>query len=223
MGSEGFRGLDTRWNQEPGWGAPLRPRRRAWDEDLGVGAPAGRLGPSLALHDRRRFMGNPGKLPVSAPGWRVQRRETPSSCTARLPRDPTAGEHEAMPTLARSDVTLAYEVCGAGPPLFMIQGVGAGGGGWRPQVDGLCGGYRILTFDNRGFGRSTPCRGPISIEAMAGDVVALMEAAGWAEAHLVGHSMGGASSPSRSPWSIRGGCAASRCCAPSAGRRTGRA
>lgn len=96
-----------------------------------------------------------------------------------------------MPTLARSDVTLAYSVSGDGRPVLLIQGVGAGGGGWGPQVDGLSGEFRLLTFDNRGFGRSAPCRGPISIEAMADDVAALLDAVGWESAHLVGHSMGG--------------------------------
>jgi aminoacrylate hydrolase len=73
----------------------------------------------------------------------------------------------------------------------LIQGVGATGGAWRPQVDALKGSFRTLIFDNRGIGRSRPVRGPVSVEAMAGDARALMDAAGWESAHVVGHSMGG--------------------------------
>jgi pimeloyl-ACP methyl ester carboxylesterase len=48
-----------------------------------------------------------------------------------------------------------------------------------------------MVFDNRGIGRSQPCRGALTIQAMAADALALMDAAGWESAHVVGHSMGG--------------------------------
>jgi aminoacrylate hydrolase len=94
-------------------------------------------------------------------------------------------------SLERADVQLSYELAGQGPPILFIQGVGVTGEGWRPQVRGLQDRFQTLTFDNRGIGRSQPCRGPISIEAMAEDAHALLDAAGWESAHLVGHSMGG--------------------------------
>ena len=96
-----------------------------------------------------------------------------------------------MATLKRPDVDLYYEVAGQGVPLLLIQGVGVAGEGWRPQVDGLKQRFQTLIFDNRGIGKSVPCNGPISIEAMAEDARALMDAAGWESAHVVGHSMGG--------------------------------
>jgi pimeloyl-ACP methyl ester carboxylesterase len=65
------------------------------------------------------------------------------------------------------------------------------GEGWRPQIDALKQRFQTLIFDNRGIGKSIPCTGPVSIEAMAEDARTLMEAAGWESAHLVGHSMGG--------------------------------
>jgi pimeloyl-ACP methyl ester carboxylesterase len=88
-------------------------------------------------------------------------------------------------------VDLYYELSGHGPPVLLIQGIGVVGGCWRPQVDGLQGRFQTLLFDNRGIGKSTPCAGPISIEAMAEDARALMGAVGWESAHVVGHSMGG--------------------------------
>ncbi len=96
-----------------------------------------------------------------------------------------------MAMLKRPDVELHYELAGSGPPVLLIQGVGASGEAWRPQVRGLAEDYQTLIFDNRGLGRSIPCRGPISIEAMAADARSLMDAVGWESAHVVGHSMGG--------------------------------
>jgi pimeloyl-ACP methyl ester carboxylesterase len=86
---------------------------------------------------------------------------------------------------------LAYELRGEGPPVLLIQGVGVHGGGWRPQVDTLQQGYRCLSFDNRGMGRSQPLGARLSVEQMAEDAQALMDAEGWESAHLIGHSLGG--------------------------------
>jgi len=73
----------------------------------------------------------------------------------------------------------------------MIQGVGAHGLGWNPLMDILKEQFTWLTFDNRGIGASQPAAQPLSIELMAADSLAIMEHAGWASAHIVGHSMGG--------------------------------
>ncbi|MBA2665106.1 MAG: alpha/beta fold hydrolase [Bradymonadaceae bacterium] len=87
--------------------------------------------------------------------------------------------------------TLSYRVEGDGAPVLFIQGVGLHGDGWRPQVEGLCARYRCLSFDNRGMGLSQPVGGRLTIEQMADDVGALLDAQGWESAHVVGHSMGG--------------------------------
>lgn len=96
-----------------------------------------------------------------------------------------------MPTIERDDATIAYEREGVGPPVLLIQGVGVIGAGWRPQVEGLRDRFTLASFDNRGIGRSRAAAGPTSIEAMAADALALLDALGWARAHVVGHSMGG--------------------------------
>jgi pimeloyl-ACP methyl ester carboxylesterase len=85
---------------------------------------------------------------------------------------------------------LAYRVRGEGPPVVFVQGVGLHGEGWRPQVDALSSRYACLTFDNRGMAASQPPSGALSVERMAADTVALMDAVGWSSAHLVGHSLG---------------------------------
>ncbi|MCY1045673.1 alpha/beta fold hydrolase [Corallococcus sp. bb12-1] len=87
--------------------------------------------------------------------------------------------------------TLSWFVEGDGPPVVMIQGVGIGAEGWRPQVEGLASRFCCLCLDNRGFGASQPLGEPLTVELMAEDVLALMDAQGWASAHVVGHSLGG--------------------------------
>lgn len=98
-----------------------------------------------------------------------------------------------MHLLSLPETELAYEVVGPGngPPVLMIQGVGAAGSAWGPQTEALARRFQLASFDNRGLRHSMPCRGPVSIEAMAGDAAALLDALGWASAHVVGHSMGG--------------------------------
>ena len=94
--------------------------------------------------------------------------------------------------LKRGDVELHYDLQGKGEPVLFIQGIGVAGTGWHPQVEELSERWQTLTYDNRGLGRSVPCSGSITVEAMAADAQALMDAAGWESAHVVGHSMGGA-------------------------------
>jgi pimeloyl-ACP methyl ester carboxylesterase len=96
-----------------------------------------------------------------------------------------------MKTVLHKGCSLSYQVQGDGPPLMMIQGVGVHGSGWRPQVDGLSAHYRCLWFDNRGIGLSQPASQNLTVEEMAGDALALMDAEGWESAHIIGHSLGG--------------------------------
>jgi pimeloyl-ACP methyl ester carboxylesterase len=86
---------------------------------------------------------------------------------------------------------LTYESQGSGPPAVFIQGVGVHGGAWAPQINVLAAHYECLSFDNRGMGGSQPLGARLTIEQMAEDTLALMDAQGWESAHLVGHSMGG--------------------------------
>lgn len=86
---------------------------------------------------------------------------------------------------------LSWFVVGSGPPIVMIHGTGISGIAWQPQVDALKQSFSCLCFDNRGLGRSQPAGEAISLEIMAEDVFAIMDAQGWTNAHLCGHSLGG--------------------------------
>jgi pimeloyl-ACP methyl ester carboxylesterase len=74
---------------------------------------------------------------------------------------------------------------------MLIQGMGVGANGWLPQVDALMSHYQCVSFDNRGYGLSQPTAKELTLDMMADDVLALMDAQGWQSAHLVGHSIGG--------------------------------
>jgi 3-oxoadipate enol-lactonase len=86
-----------------------------------------------------------------------------------------------------------FEVSGSASaePLLMIQGLGADARGWLLQRRALGRRFRVITFDNRGVGRSDKPDGPYDLEVMASDAVAVIEAAGVSSAHVMGASMGG--------------------------------
>lgn len=87
---------------------------------------------------------------------------------------------------------LAYEVTGGGAPILFVQGVGVCGSGWRPQVEALAREFLCVTLDNRGMGASHPAGSEITVERMADDALALLDAEEIESAHVVGHSLGGA-------------------------------
>ena len=91
-------------------------------------------------------------------------------------------------------IRLHYEVLGrsGATPVLMIQGLGADKHGWDMQRFRLALHYRVIALDNRGAGRSDKPFGHYSLEQMADDAIAVLDAAGATHAHIVGASMGGA-------------------------------
>jgi 3-oxoadipate enol-lactonase len=96
-----------------------------------------------------------------------------------------------MPIASLPGVRLHYDLAGSGPPVLLIMGLAIPGSGWNPQIEGLSPSYTVCSFDNRGCGRSEVPRGPYTTGQMADDALALMDHLGWADAHVVGISMGG--------------------------------
>jgi len=96
-----------------------------------------------------------------------------------------------VPTLETAGSQLWYERAGDGPSVLVLQGVGLIGEGWRPQIDGLADRFRLFAPDNRGIGRSTIRNGRLTIDDMAADALAIMDAEKCDRFHVVGHSMGG--------------------------------
>jgi 3-oxoadipate enol-lactonase len=81
---------------------------------------------------------------------------------------------------------------GAGPPVLLVMGLGMNATGWWRTVPVLVeSGFRVLSFDNRGVGRSERVPGPYTAAEMADDAVSVLDAAGVDAAHVYGISLGG--------------------------------
>ena len=99
-----------------------------------------------------------------------------------------------MPFVHTTDGTrIHYEVTGktGATPVLMIQGLGASKNAWNLQRIAMATRFCIISFDNRGAGRSDKPTEPFTLEQMADDALAVLNAAGIETAHVVGASMGG--------------------------------
>lgn len=84
-----------------------------------------------------------------------------------------------------------YESAGEGEALVLSHGLGGNHAIWYQQVPVFAQHYRVITWDQRGFGRSTNTRNESGPAAAADDLRALLDHLDVDRAHLVGQSMGG--------------------------------
>jgi pimeloyl-ACP methyl ester carboxylesterase len=96
-----------------------------------------------------------------------------------------------VPILQTREGRVSYLVEGSGPPALLLHGAGVVGEGWRPQLDALRDRFTLITLDNRGIGASPLPPGPVTIERMAADALAVMDALDVRRFQVAGHSMGG--------------------------------
>jgi 3-oxoadipate enol-lactonase len=96
--------------------------------------------------------------------------------------------------IASDGTTIAYEAFGRAErePLLLIQGLGMDARGWALQRVPLGRRFRCFGVDNRGVGGSSGAPKPFSLEQMAADALAVLDAEGIERAHVMGASMGGA-------------------------------
>jgi aminoacrylate hydrolase len=90
---------------------------------------------------------------------------------------------------------LFYEEHGPadGPLLILSAGLGGSAAYWAPNLPALAAGHRVIAYDHRGTGRSDRALPPgLTVDAMAGDVLMLMDGLGVERATLIGHAAGGA-------------------------------
>jgi pimeloyl-ACP methyl ester carboxylesterase len=86
---------------------------------------------------------------------------------------------------------LYWESTGEGPPVLLVMGLGLSGGAWWRTVDTLSRRFRVITFDNRGVGRSRGLTPAYTTEALADDAVAVLDALAIDRANVYGLSLGG--------------------------------
>ena len=89
-------------------------------------------------------------------------------------------------------VELHYEDHGSGKPVVLIHGWPLSGRSWENQVPALIeAGYRVITYDRRGFGDSSQPWDGYDYDTFAADLNTLLTELDLNEVNLVGFSMGG--------------------------------
>ena len=97
-----------------------------------------------------------------------------------------------VPTAGEAGAELYWERSGSGEPLLLIQGMSGTHLTWgEPFMSRLRPDFDCVVFDNRGIGNNEPVGEPFTIADLAADAVAVMDAAGFETAHVLGISMGG--------------------------------
>lgn len=95
-----------------------------------------------------------------------------------------------MPVIEANGIRQHYDVQGEGPPLLLVAGMGGTANYWTEQVAPFARTRTVITYDQRGTGRSAhePVR---DIEQLRDDLLALLDALGVDRVDYLGHSTGG--------------------------------
>jgi non-heme chloroperoxidase len=97
----------------------------------------------------------------------------------------TVGEENSAP------IELYYEDQGTGRPVLLLAGWPFDARSWEPQLHPLLdAGYRVITVDRRGFGRSSAPIGGYDFDTLSGDVDVVLNTRELVDATIVGFSLG---------------------------------
>jgi pimeloyl-ACP methyl ester carboxylesterase len=96
-----------------------------------------------------------------------------------------------MPILKANGIEIHYEIKGQGPPLTMIMGMSCSLRQWEWMTNLLSDTFQIITFDNRGAGKSGKPDIEYSTEMLAKDTFCLLEELQIKKSHIFGISFGG--------------------------------
>ena len=89
------------------------------------------------------------------------------------------------------EIACRFDGPAAGPVVLLSNSLMSDHTMWDGNVPALADRYRVLRYDTRGHGRSGTTPGPYSIDLLADDALALLDALAIEKAHIVGLSMGG--------------------------------
>jgi pimeloyl-ACP methyl ester carboxylesterase len=91
-----------------------------------------------------------------------------------------------------TSIDLYYEDHGTGRPVILIHGYPLNGASWEKQTAALvAAGHRVITYDRRGFGRSSQPTTGYDYDTFAADLHKLITTLALRDVALVGFSMGG--------------------------------
>jgi len=97
----------------------------------------------------------------------------------------TVGQENTTP------IELYYEDHGSGPAVVLLHGWPVDSRSWEPQVHPLlAAGHRVITYDRRGFGRSSRPTAGYDFDTLAADLDKVLTALDLREVTLIGFSLG---------------------------------
>lgn len=120
-----------------------------------------------------------------------------ASSLAIAQTDPTPEGTEMTTTTAQTgyaavnDLEMYYEIHGSGDPIVVLHGAYMNADTMAPFVQLLAGNYQVIVPEAQAHGRTGDIDRPLSYEAMADDVAALLDTLGIEKADVFGYSMGG--------------------------------
>src|SRR2546423_1964708 len=127
------------------------------------------------------FLGRDGAARRASWGHTSSGRATREEC---MPRIAVGTENDAS-------IEIHYEDHGSGRPVVLIHGYPLNGNSWeRQERELLASGYRVISYDRRGFGRSSQPTVGYDYDTFAADLNVLLEHLDLTDIVLVGFSMG---------------------------------
>ncbi|MFX1316597.1 MAG: alpha/beta fold hydrolase [Promethearchaeota archaeon] len=88
-------------------------------------------------------------------------------------------------------INICYEVFGEKDPIILVHGFGARKEGFKCQIPALSKDFKVITFDNRGAGKTERVNKPYTMETLADDIRGLLDFLEIKKTHILGTSMGG--------------------------------
>jgi pimeloyl-ACP methyl ester carboxylesterase len=150
---------------------------------------------------RRILVGAAAGAAIIGVGAVVRSRRTRSSASFVAEPNPALSDPVHRPetiSVTSADGHPIHVVAYGDPeaqPIVLSHGWTCSTAYWYPQINALADDFRVITYDQRGHGRTELGRNPLSTDLLADDLAAVLEATvtGDKKAVVVGHSMGGMS------------------------------